>query len=111
MNGLLLAIMFTTPTVHTVEVNTVYSRETGAVRIVQVIYWGRQGSPFLHVREWHMLTEKDSIQRTGRRRYPITVMHGLRAVRARRLKFTHTYHDPEEDDREFVQVCDRRRLE
>ena len=98
-----------------VEVNHCYSRDTGRRRFVQVIYWGKEGSRRLHVREWHMLEKCQRIYRVaGRDVHPYTIIRrygsGLQVIRARRFVVTHTFTDPEEDDRKLLPVAARRRL-
>lgn len=97
-------------TTELVEVNHCYNRETGERRFVQVIYWGRSASG-LHVREWHMLDKCQSIfvvpERTDS---PYTVMRSrecdgsVQVIRAKNYRVTHTYCDPEEEDRKVFPV-------
>ncbi len=115
---LLLGIVTQGPepqTIEVVEVNHCYNRDTGERRFIQVIYWGRHDDSTLHVREWHMLEKCHSIHHVHRRAaMPFTVIRrrdgNMQVVRARHYKVTHTFHDPEEDDRRLLPVDARRPL-
>ena len=98
-----------------VEVNHCYNRDTGERRFIQVIYWDRYDASTLHVREWHMLEQCHSIHHVHRRTdMPFTVIRRrdgkMQIVRARHYRVTHTFSDPEEEDRRFLPVDARRPL-
>lgn len=97
-----------------VEVNHCYNGDTGERRFVQVIYWDRVGA-CLHVRDWHMVEKCHSIYSVPERtEAPFTIVRHrecdgtLQVIRAKRYKVTHTYTDPEEEDRKVFPL-DRRR--
>jgi hypothetical protein len=100
-----------------VEVNHCYNRDTGERRFVQVIYWDTHDTPCLHVREWHMLDKCHAIyQVPARGQQPITVIRrtdcggNVQIIRAVRCRVTHTYTDPEEEDRKLLPIDARRPL-
>jgi hypothetical protein len=99
-----------------VEVNHSYNRETGERRFVQIIYWDVQDGSCLHVRDWHMADKCQSIVAVHQRTWaPYTVIRqrdcgAMQVIRARNLRVTHTFNDPEEDDRAVLPVEARRPL-
>ncbi len=116
MNAITLAVLCIIPrgpipeTVELVEVNTCFNEE-GNKRFTQVIFWDRDRGAGLHVRQWVMA---DRIMAMYRRRgvdgVTVIVIVGDRwvVVRARRMKRTETFVDPEEDDRRVVGVENRK---
>lgn len=99
-----------------VEVNHCYNRETGERRFVQIIYWDVQDGSYLHVRDWHMADKCQAIVAVRHRTpLPYTVIRQrdcgtVQVVRARKLRVTHTFNDPEEEDRRVLPVEARRPL-
>lgn len=100
-----------------VEINHCYNRDTGDRRFVQVIYWDRQNTACLHVRHWHMADKLHTIYPSDDRRTAgYTVVRkvdgpqGVQFVRAARYRVTHTYDDPEEEDRKTFPLEARRAM-
>ena len=92
-----------------VEINHCYNRQSGERRFIQVIYWTRHEGNSLHVREWHMLDKCQMIYRVRERgKRPVTVIRNtdgkLQVIRASKVKVTHTFYDPEEENRKLVPV-------
>ncbi len=103
--------------VELVEINHCYNRDTGDRRFVQVIYWDRQNTACLHVRHWHMADKLHAIHPHDSADATVyTVIRQvdgpakLQIVRARRYRVTHTFHDPEETDRQSFPLEARRPL-
>jgi hypothetical protein len=100
-------------TVELVEVNHCYNPCTGERRFIAVIYWDYYGSSQLHVREWHMLDRCQSVFHIHERpNQPFTIVRQrdgkLQIIRARRYQVTHSFFDPEEEDRKLLPVDARR---
>lgn len=91
-----------------IEINHCYNRDTGDRRFVQVIYWDCHGAGCMHVREWHMADKCQSLFRVPERvGQPYTLIRfrecdgGLEVIRAKKCRITHTFCDPEEEDRKI----------
>ncbi len=100
-----------------VEINHCYNRDTGDRRFVQIIYWDRQGTACLHVRHWHMADKLHAIHPAGdRAARAYTVVRKIEGpqavqfVRASRYRVTHTFDDPEEEDRKTFPLEARRTM-
>lgn len=100
-----------------VEINHCYNRDTGDRRFVQIIYWDRQDSACLHVRHWHMADKLQCVypSREGHEAGYTVVRKvegpsGSQIVRAGRFRVTHTFVDPEEEDRKTFPLEARRTL-
>jgi hypothetical protein len=98
-----------------VEINHCYNRDTGDRRFVQIIYWDRQNSECLHVRHWHMADKLQAIYPPGENRdagyaviRKVEGPAGMQTVRAARYRVTHTFADPEEEDRKTFPLEARR---
>lgn len=102
-----------TPIVERVEINYCYHPHDGTLRYKQILYWDYVDSSCLHVVDWHMADPAgpgtDGCERIvcvpGRTYAPYTIIRRgtcgqlSRIARARQLVVTHTFDDPEEDDR------------
>ncbi|MEX2187303.1 MAG: hypothetical protein WD875_10930 [Pirellulales bacterium] len=104
-----------TETVDLVEINHCYNRDTGDRRFVQIIYWDRQNTACLHVRHWHMADKLQAIYPAGdgaTRAYTVVRKidgpQTIQFVRASRYRVTHTFEDPEEQDRKTFPLEARR---
>ena len=98
-----------------IEINHCYNRDTGDRRFVQIIYWDRQDSACLHVRHWHMADKLHAVYPAGQTlNAGYTVVRkiegpgGVEVVRASRYRVTHTFDDPEEEDRKTFPLEARR---
>ena len=96
-----------------IELNHCYNKETGQMRFRQVIFWARQGGAIPHVRAWTMFDKEHVILLTKTDHDPESPYPYLCVfkkdneqfhVRASRYKVTHTFGDPEEEDRKVFPI-------
>ena len=92
-----------------IEVNHCYNQSTGKKRFIQIILWDYYpGDERLHVREWTMYCPKKHTFFTTNTGFYYFLNSNLNMVKSRTYKVTHTYIDPEEEDRRLLPVDARR---
>lgn len=97
------------------EVNYLYDMSTGNRRFVQCIIWQRYPGVCLHVTDWGMHQEWSPkiVYRPAdgsRDRYRVAIVHEgqVRVFSVDRLKVSHTFVDPEAEDRDALPTTSRR---
>jgi hypothetical protein len=104
-------------TVDVIEVNHVYSEGDGKKRLSQVIFWEfKLYNGEFRVVDWRMQDAVDAEPRYDHRRRLWVLMwwdsknNCIRRVHAISFKETHTWYDPEVDDRKELAIEHRRLL-
>lgn len=94
------------------ELNTCFNPDTGEKRFTQAIYWSHVDSSKPGVIDWHMADKVQSIAYVSGREYPWTIIRQkdcgqVQIIRAKRLRVTYTFNDPEEDHQWVLPVEQR----